>query len=111
MLLQRAYTHRFGARKPPSKQAIFNLFLAVRKTGDCDFGVVQMWKEFLVLTLKMGMKTLTITGERYRDMLKNLIRPIVKDIPEEWWQQDGATSHSARLTMEHLRQIFGRRII
>jgi len=54
---------------------------------------------------------LTITGERYREMLENFVRPAVLDTPEVWWQQDGATAHTARLTIELLRQIFGRRII
>lgn len=55
--------------------------------------------------------TLTVNGERYREMLENFVRPAVEDTPEVWWQQDGATAHTSGPTMELLRQIFGRRII
>lgn len=54
---------------------------------------------------------LTVNGERYREMLVNFVRPEVENMPEVWWQQDGATAHTARQTIELLRQIFGRRII
>ena len=48
----------------------------------------------------------TVTSEWYRAMLEN-VRPAVKDKPEMWFQQDGATAHTARATVELLRQIFG----
>ena len=44
-------------------------------------------------------------------MLENFVCPTVKDKPEMWFQQDGATAHTARATVELLRQIFGHRII
>lgn len=56
-------------------------------------------------------ETVTVNGERYRAMIENLIRPEVEDKPETWWQQDGATAHTARQTMQLLREIFGERII
>ena len=44
-------------------------------------------------------------------MLENFVRPAVKGKPEMWFQQDEAAAHTARATVELLRQIFGHRII
>ena len=56
-------------------------------------------------------KTVTVNSERYRAMIETLIRQEVVDKPETWWQQDDATAHTARPTMQLLREIFGERII
>lgn len=53
----------------------------------------------------------TVNGERYRDMVQNFLRPALSDNREMWFQQDGATAHTARATMQLLRQIFGERLI
>ena len=37
----------------------------------------------------------TVTGERYRSMLENFVRPAVENNLEMWFQQDGATDHTA----------------
>jgi hypothetical protein len=49
------------------------------------------------------MGPLTVTGVRYRNMIQNILRPVVKNRPETWFQQDGATAHAARATMDLLR--------
>ena len=54
---------------------------------------------------------LTISGERYRDMIDNLLRIEIRDRPGMWFQQDGATAHTARATLDLLQQLFGERII
>ena len=41
----------------------------------------------------------TISGTVYRTMLENLLRPAVLNNPGIWFQQDGATAHTARATM------------
>nr|CAI5865735.1 unnamed protein product [Callosobruchus analis] len=53
----------------------------------------------------------TITSVQYRNMLDNFLRPAVANHPEIWFQQDGATAHTARDTMVLLQEIFGDRII
>lgn len=53
----------------------------------------------------------TISGERYRDMIDNMLRPALQNRAEMWFQQDGATAHTARATLNLLQQLFGDRII
>lgn len=52
-----------------------------------------------------------VTGAQYRIMLENFLMPAVANHPHMWFQQDGATAHTARDTMVLLREIFGERII
>lgn len=55
----------------------------------------------------------TITGDRYRDMLENFLVPELDrlGLQHVWFQQDGATSHTANDTMDILREIFPGRIM
>lgn len=57
--------------------------------------------------------TVTVNAERYRDMITNFLWPIIDtgDLGQKWFQQDGATSHTARETMNLLRERFEERII
>lgn len=57
--------------------------------------------------------TVTVTGERYRQMLNEFCLPKVAEFGLEhcWFQQDGATSHTAQETMEILRHQFPGRVI
>ena len=46
--------------------------------------------------------TETVSGERYRHMLETFLRPVVihlRNRHELWFQQDGATYHTANETM------------
>lgn len=52
-----------------------------------------------------------VSGASYRTMIDNFLRPMVEQHPNLWFQQDGATAHTARQTMDMLREIFGERII
>lgn len=54
---------------------------------------------------------ITINAVQYRTMLENFLRPAVENNPQLWFQQDGATAHTARQTMALLQDIFGERII
>ena len=38
-------------------------------------------------------------GIQYRAMIENFLRPEVENNPQLWFQQDGATAHTARPTM------------
>ncbi|GFY73853.1 hypothetical protein TNIN_348381 [Trichonephila inaurata madagascariensis] len=53
----------------------------------------------------------TISGASYRSMIENFLRPMAQQIPNLWFQQDGVTAHTARQTMDLLREIFGECLI
>ncbi|GFW46939.1 hypothetical protein TNCV_2982951 [Trichonephila clavipes] len=51
----------------------------------------------------------TVNGDRYRAMITNFFIPELNkhDILELWFQQDGATCHTARATIDLLKDTFG----
>ncbi|GFW82758.1 putative transposable element [Trichonephila clavipes] len=55
----------------------------------------------------------TVNGDRYRAMITNLFIPELNnhDVQELWFQQDGATCHAARATIDLLKDMFGDRLI
>ncbi|GFT38573.1 putative DD41D transposase [Trichonephila clavipes] len=55
----------------------------------------------------------TVNGVRYRAMITNLFIPELNnpDVQELWFQQDGATCHTARATIDLLKDTFGDRLI
>jgi len=55
----------------------------------------------------------TVNGDRYRTMLKQFLFKNMEHInPEEiWFQQDGATCHTAAVTIELLKSKFGQKLI
>ncbi|GFV43024.1 transposable element Tc3 transposase [Trichonephila clavipes] len=55
----------------------------------------------------------TVTGDRNRAMITNFFIPELNnhDIQELWFQQDGATCHTARATIDLLKDTFGDRLI
>ena len=52
-----------------------------------------------------------VTGALYRTMIENFLLPEVAGNQQVWFQQDGATAHTADLTMALLRDIFNDRLI
>ena len=44
-------------------------------------------------------------------MVENFLRPAVEDNNAVWFQQDGATAHTAGETIDLLREIFGERLV
>lgn len=58
-------------------------------------------------------ETVTVNGDRYRAMLRGFLANELAehDITHFWFQQDGATCHTARATMDILRQMFPGRLI
>ncbi|GFW21190.1 transposable element Tc3 transposase [Trichonephila clavipes] len=56
---------------------------------------------------------LTVNGDRYRAMITNFFIPELNnhDVQELWFQQDGATCHTARATIDLLKDTFGDRLI
>ncbi|GFT66837.1 transposable element Tc3 transposase [Trichonephila clavipes] len=55
----------------------------------------------------------TVNGDRYRAMITNFLIPELNnhDVQELWFQQDGATCHTARATIDLLKDTFGDRLI
>lgn len=56
--------------------------------------------------------TVTVNSRRYVSMLQNFLQPRMEEIVEEeglgdlWFQQDGATAHTARNSLNVLREMF-----
>ncbi|GFW38069.1 transposable element Tc3 transposase [Trichonephila clavipes] len=55
----------------------------------------------------------TVNGDRYRAMITNFFIPELNnhDVQELWFQQDGATCHTARDTIDLLKDTFGDHLI
>ncbi|GFX88059.1 putative DD41D transposase [Trichonephila clavipes] len=55
----------------------------------------------------------TVNGNWYRAMITNFFIPELNnhDVQELWFQQDGATCHTARATIDLLKDTFGDRLI
>ncbi|GFX25698.1 DUF4817 domain-containing protein [Trichonephila clavipes] len=55
----------------------------------------------------------TVNGDRYRAMITNFFIPELNnhDVQELWFQQDGATCHTARATIDLLKDTFDDRLI
>jgi hypothetical protein len=53
-------------------------------------------------------RIVTVTSQRYVEMLSNFLQPRLNEPGNAslWFQQDGATMHTARASMEVLREIF-----
>ncbi|GFT87869.1 transposable element Tc3 transposase [Trichonephila clavipes] len=55
----------------------------------------------------------TVNGDRYRAIITNFFIPELNnhDVQELWFQQDGATCHTARATIDSLKDTLGDRLI
>ncbi|GFW15726.1 transposase [Trichonephila clavipes] len=60
-----------------------------------------------------GGHNVTVNGDRYRVVITNFFIPELNnhDVQELWFQQDGATCHTARATIDLLKDTFGDRLI
>ena len=58
-------------------------------------------------------RAVTVTAVCYREMLSSFLFPKLDEITldDVWFQQDGATAHTARDTMQLLREHFPERLI
>ncbi|GFX64758.1 transposable element Tc3 transposase [Trichonephila clavipes] len=63
--------------------------------------------------LKNHLVGTQFNGDRYRAMITNFFIPELnnQDVQELWFQQDGATCHTARATIDLLKDTFGDRLI
>ncbi|GFU97505.1 transposable element Tc3 transposase [Trichonephila clavipes] len=65
-------------------------------------------------TAAFGVKLIhKFNGDRYRAMITNFFIPELNnhDVQELWFQQDGAICHTARATIDLLKDTFGDRLI
>ncbi|GFU20065.1 uncharacterized protein LOC100901629 [Trichonephila clavipes] len=65
-------------------------------------------------TATFGVKLIhKFNGDRYRALITNFFIPELNnhDVQELWFQQDGATCHTARATIDLLKDTFGDRLI
>ena len=58
-------------------------------------------------------QNVTVNGDRYRAMITDFFVPQLNnhDVQELWFQQDGATCHTARATIDLLKETFSDHII
>lgn len=59
-------------------------------------------------------KAVSVTSDRYVQMLLQFLKPKLKELDEEaeiWFQQDGATAHTAKKSMDVLREMFPSHVI
>ena len=60
---------------------------------------------------------MTVNSERYAAMLQKILQPKIENILENealgdvWFQQDGATAHTARMLLNVLRRMFPGRLV
>ncbi|GFX42954.1 transposable element Tcb1 transposase [Trichonephila clavipes] len=66
-----------------------------------------MWAGGILLQNDEG-HNVTVNGDRYRAMITNFFIPELNnhDVQELWFQQDGATCHTARATIDLLKDTF-----
>ncbi|GFX20228.1 transposable element Tc3 transposase [Trichonephila clavipes] len=71
-----------------------------------------LWAGGILLQNDEG-HNVTVNGDRYRAMIINFFIPELNnhDVQELWFQQDGATCHTARTTIDLLKDTFGDRLI
>jgi len=61
-----------------------------------------------------GGETVTVTSNQYCEMSENFLRPRLEEFDDSedfWFQQDGATAHTARRLLGILREMFPIRLI
>lgn len=81
-----------------------------RVTVWCAVGSFGVWGPYF---FEEGGVAVTVTADRYVDMLRNFLEPKLRELdhPNVWFQQDGATAHTARRTMDVLREMFPGHVI
>ncbi|GFX44287.1 putative transposable element [Trichonephila clavipes] len=85
----------------------------IQKT-DCLVCFMGWWNHLVRTSSKNDEgQNVTVNGDRYRAMITNFFIPELNnhDVQELWIQHDGATCHTARATIDLLKDTFGDRII
>ncbi|GFX93524.1 general transcription factor II-I repeat domain-containing protein 2 [Trichonephila clavipes] len=68
---------------------------------------------YFMVDVTSRLHQLNLNGDRYRALITNFFIPELNnhDVQELWFQQDGATCHTARATIDLLKDTFGDRLI
>lgn len=114
--------HIFHVRNAPSSPTIYRLVQRFLQQGTvCDLPRAgrprAVRNDVNIARVQASIEENPETSTRRRSQQlargreQNFLRPEVENNPELWFQQDGATAHTARPTMALLREIFGDRII
>ena len=71
------------------------------------------WHHWSIFLQNDAGATVTVNGIRYRAMINQFLFPEIDDIDTDdiWFQQDGATCHTANETINLLKEKFGESII
>ncbi|GFU01537.1 transposable element Tc3 transposase [Trichonephila clavipes] len=85
-------------------------------TATADSDVVQSGRPIFddfISEFCLSMKRTSVNSDRYRAMIANFFIPDLNnhDVQELWFQQDGATCHTARATIDLMKDMFGVRLI
>ena len=74
----------------------------------CSLFLVQRHNWAIFLQKGKQGETVTVNGDRYRAMLNEFLFTKIEeqDIGSIWFQQDGATCHTAEATLDVLRPVF-----
>ena len=80
----------------------------------CAMGSFGVWGPYF---FEEGGATVTVTSDRYCEMLERFLRPKVAQLLADhepdgvWFQQDGAKSHTSRRSLEILQDMFPSHVI
>ncbi|GFV50831.1 putative transposable element [Trichonephila clavipes] len=92
-----------------------NLVLGPFDESSPCLNIFKMLVESLVRTYSKNDEghNVTVNGDRYRAMITNFFIPELNnyDVQELWFQQDGATCHTARATIDLLKDRFGDHLV
>jgi hypothetical protein len=90
-------THPQRVHESPLHSARVTVWCAI-----AEFGIVGSY------FFEEGGITVTVTSDRYIEMLENFLRPQMEemDVAGAWFQQNGATAYTAWRSMQVLREMF-----
>ncbi|GFX22889.1 uncharacterized protein TNCV_2606311 [Trichonephila clavipes] len=115
--MNRHTPHRDSSNEPKTRLPLFPIFIsefciAMKRTSG---GMATSTNKTAAFGVKLIHKchNVTVNGDRYRAMITNFFIPELNnhDVQELWFQQDGATCHTARVKINLLKDTFGDRLI
>ena len=81
--------------------------------SDCLVRILVRWHRWAIFLCKWARSHRNGNSEHYHAMLKEFLFPKIEEVDMDniWIQQDGATCHTANVTMDILRTVFENRIM
>ena len=75
--------------------------------------IIEFYYQMRNLLRKFITRNVTVNSERYREITSNFFLPKMQELDwhDVWFQRDGATCHTARVTMGLMRGDFGEHFI